>query len=342
MDFDFKRCFVIAEIGVNHNGSLDMARELIDVAAGAGADAVKFQTFFADELVTPDARKAGYQVANTGDAGNQHQMLKALELTAEQFAALREYCGKTGVEFLSTPFSEGAADLLLAIGVGGFKVSSGDLTHLPLLRHIARKGKPVILSSGMATLGEIEDAVGAITAEGNERIAILHCVSNYPADPEDCNLAAMETIARAFGLPVGWSDHTTGAAISIAAVARGARIIEKHITLDCDLPGPDHRASMPPEEFRRFVAGIREVEAAIGDGIKRPTRSERKTAEVARRSLVAARALKAGDVLRADDIVIMRPGNGIAPKHAPMLVGKVLLRDLPKYAVFEPEHFHGT
>jgi N,N'-diacetyllegionaminate synthase len=334
-------CYIIAEIGVNHNGSLTLARQLIDAAVSAKADAVKFQTFFADDLVTKDARKADYQIENTANADSQYAMLKALELSEAQFAELQLYCAQVGIDFLSTPFSEAAADLLERVGVQAFKISSGDLTHLPLLRHIAAKGLPIILSTGMGTLSDVEEAVAAITGEGNHKISILHCVSNYPAAAADCNLAAMDTIAQAFGFPVGWSDHTLGSAISWAAVARGAKIIEKHITLDQSLPGPDHKASMEPQDFADFVLGLRAIEAAIGTGRKYPTEAEQRTALVGRRSIVAVRALKAGDVVRADDIKIVRPGTGLAPRLISMVVGARLARDVAADAPLVAEDFHG-
>lgn len=335
------RCFIIAEIGVNHNGSPDLARQLIDAAAEAGADAVKFQTFTADELVTPDARKAAYQVANTGESGSQYAMLKKLELTEAQFAEIAAHCSRAGIEFMSTPFSESAADLLERVGVQRFKISSGDLTHLPMLAHIASKGRPIILSTGMGDLTEIEAALDSIAANGAPAVSILHCVSNYPAAAEDCNLAAMDTIAAAFGHPVGWSDHSEGAAISFAAVARGAKLIEKHITLDRSLPGPDHKASMEADEFRDFVRGIRAIEAAIGTGIKRPTPAELGTAEVARRSITAARDLPKGHVLGADDLRIMRPGTGLKPALLPMVVGLPLARDVAAFTPLTMEDLHG-
>lgn len=333
--------YIIAEIGVNHNGSMDLARQLIDAAVAARADAVKFQTFFADDLVTRTARKADYQIANTENADSQYSMLKALELTEAQFADLRAHCDRVGIEFLSTPFSEAAADLLERVGVNAFKISSGDLTHLPLLAHIARKGRPIILSTGMGTLTEIEEALEAITGAGNPGVSLLHCVSNYPADAADCNLAAMDTMRAAFGLPVGWSDHSVGSAISFAAVARGATIIEKHITLDQALPGPDHKASMEPADFADFVAGIRMIEAAIGDGRKRPTPAEQRTALVARRSIVAARDLSAGAVLRAEDVKIVRPGTGLLPRHLPLVIGARLGRDVAADTPLAADDFHG-
>lgn len=321
-------CYVIAEIGVNHNGSFDLACQLIDAAVAAKADAVKFQTFRAEDLVTTSAAKAAYQQANTQNDDSQFSMLKALELSEDEFARLYAYCQDKGIAFLSTPFSLDAVDMLGRIGVDAYKVSSGDLTYLGLLTHMAHQGKPIILSTGMGTIGEVEEAIYAIEAGGDVDISLLHCVSNYPAAPEDCNLAAIDTMAQAFGVPVGWSDHTLGSAISWAAVARGARIIEKHITLDQFLPGPDHRASMEPDDFAEFVEGIRRIEAAIGNGRKGPTAAEKQTALVGRRSITSARALAKGAALTADDIKIVRPGTGLAPRHLPLVVGCVLARDV--------------
>lgn len=334
-------CYIIAEIGVNHNGSMDLARQLIEAAADAGADAAKFQTFTAEELVTPDARKADYQTRNTGQRGSQFHMLKALELSEAQFAELAGHCRDAAIEFLSTPFSEGAADLLERIGVTAYKISSGDLTHLSLLAHIARKGRPMILSTGMGNLAEVEAAVQVIVDNGNPPLSLLHCVSNYPADPVECNLAAMDTMERAFGLPVGWSDHSEGAAVSIAAVARGARLIEKHITLDRELPGPDHRASMEPTVFSAFVRSIRDVELAIGNGIKRPTVAERATAEVARRSLAVAHDLPKGHILRSEDLRVMRPGTGLTPALRDLVIGLPLARPVSALTPLMPADLNG-
>lgn len=334
-------CYIIAEIGVNHNGSFDLACQLIDAAAACKADAVKFQTFRAEDLVTTSAAKAAYQSSNTQNNDSQFVMLKALELSEEEFGKLHLYCKEKGIAFLSTPFSQDAVDLLARIGVDAYKVSSGDLTHLGLLTHMARQGKPIILSSGMGTIGEVEEAIAAIHAGGGHEISLLHCVSNYPAAPEDCNLAAMDTMAQAFGLPVGWSDHTLGAAISWAAVARGARIIEKHITLGRSLPGPDHKASMEPAEFAEFVKGIRRIEAAIGTGLKGPTEAEKQTALVGRRSITSVRALAKGTVIRAEDIKIVRPGTGLAPRHLPLVLGSVLTRDVPADTPIVAEDIHG-
>lgn len=334
-------CYIIAEIGVNHNGSMDLARQLIDAAADARADAVKFQTFRAEDLVTATAEKAAYQKANTQNDDSQFTMLKALELTEPQFAELYAYCQQKGIAFLSTPFGEAAVDLLARIGVDAFKVSSGDLTHHGLLSHIGAQGRPVILSTGMGTIGEIEEALAAIARGGSVPVSLLHCVSNYPADPEDCNLAAMDTMAQAFGLPVGWSDHSMGAAISWAAVARGARIIEKHITLDQSLPGPDHKASMEPGEFTDFVDGIRKIEAAIGTGRKTPTAAEVQVAKGARRSITTVRDLKKGTVLRAEDLKVVRPGTGLAPKYLDLVIGCMVSRDLPADTPLGIDDIHG-
>lgn len=321
-------CFIIAEVGVNHNGHLDLARQLIDVAADSGADAVKFQTFSAEALVTRSAAKAAYQVRNDSASTRQYDMLKALELSPGALEACKAHCKARGIRFLSTPFDEASADLLSGLGVDGFKVSSGDLTHLPFLQYLAAKGLPIILSTGMAVLAEVEDAVASISAAGAPPIALLHCVSDYPAAPEDANLLAMVTLHQAFGCPVGWSDHTLGSTVSIAAAALGARIIEKHITLDKGLPGPDHAASADPAEFASFVAALRVVEQARGDGIKRPRASELATRDVARRSIVAAFDLPAGTLLNLDHLAFKRPGTGLAPKHAGLLTGRRTCRDI--------------
>ena len=333
--------FVIAEIGVNHNGSVEVARKLIDAALQAGADTVKFQSFFAEELVTPSATKAEYQIETTKDDGTQFDMLKALEFAEVQMRELADYCAKVGIRFMSTPFSERAADMLERIGVDAYKISSGDITYFPLLAHIAKKGKPIILSTGMATLADIEAALATIVAAGNPPVSLLHCVSNYPAAVADANLAVMDTMSHAFGCPVGWSDHTQGCVVSWAAVARGATIIEKHITLSKDMPGPDHRASMEPDEFCAFVAGIRAIETAIGNGIKKPTASELKVAEVARRSLVATKELPAGHVLTAEDIRIMRPGCGLHPDMHDFVVGLRLSRGVGAFQPLVADDFHG-
>jgi N-acetylneuraminate synthase len=334
-------CYVIAEIGVNHNGSLELARELIDVAAAAGADAVKFQSFTADDLVTPSAQKASYQSRNTNDAGSQHAMLSALELGEHDFRALKDHCTARGIDFLSTPFGVAPADMLDRIGVEAFKVSSGDLTFHSFLAHLAAKGRPIILSTGMATLAEVDEALVVIDDAGPVPVVLLHCVSDYPAAASSCNLRAMATMASAFGRPVGWSDHTLGTAVGFAAVALGARVIEKHITLDTTMDGPDHAASMEPGEFATYVEGIRSIVAALGDGIKRPRPEELRTAEVARRSIVAVRDLASGSRIMPDDVAIMRPGTGLVPAMLDIVVGSRLGRDVAAFQPLTREDLHG-
>ncbi len=321
-----ERAFVIAEAGVNHNGDLDIARRLIDAAAEAGADAVKFQTFRTEALVSESAPKAQYQRETTGEAESQRAMLAKLELSAEAHASLRAQAIRRGLVFFSTPFDEAIADLLSDLGVELLKVPSGEVTNLPLLRHLAAKGRPILVSTGMCTLDEVATAVEAIRAAGDPPMALLHCVSAYPAPVEDTNLRAMDTLRQRFGRPVGLSDHSLGIEIALAAVARGAALLEKHLTLDHSLPGPDHRASLTPAEFAALVRGVRAVEAALGDGDKRPMPSELDTRAVARRSLVAARALPAGHRLQRTDVAIKRPGTGIAPAELDRVMGRTLAR----------------
>ncbi len=269
--------YVIAEAGVNHNGNPELAYQLVDVAVAAGADAVKFQTFFTENLVNQTSTRAAYQARNTRSEDTQFEMLKRLELPREAFAQLKTYCDEKDIEFLSTPFDEDAADFLDSIDVRGFKVSSGDLTHHAFLSHLAGKRKPVLLSTGMANLAEVAEAVDVLHNAEVVELALLHCVSDYPAAPEDCNLNAMGTLERCFNLPVGWSDHTEGDAIALAAVATGAKIIEKHFTLDKMMDGPDHAASLSPDELTALITKIRAVEIAFGDGVKRPTQKEMET-----------------------------------------------------------------
>ena len=314
-------CFVIAEAGVNHNGSLEIARGLIDAAAAAGADAVKFQTFRTNDLITTDAPNARYQQQASHATESQFAMLKRLELDEAAHRELIAHCLLRRVLFLSTPFEEASADLLERLGMPVFKIPSGEITNLPFLAHVARKGRPLIVSTGMSALDEIETAIATIRAAGNFRLALLHCVSNYPAEPASVNLRAMQTMARAFAVPVGFSDHTMGTEVAFAAVALGACVIEKHLTLDATLPGPDHKTSLKPVEFADLVAGIRKVEIALGDGRKTPAASEAEIAAVARKSLTAARDIPAGTVLAAEMIAIKRPGTGLPPAMKPALVG---------------------
>lgn len=271
-------CFIIAEAGVNHNGSLDLALKLVDAAVAAGADAVKFQTFRADRLVTLHAPKAAYQSETTGGAESQFEMLRKLELDERGHRALVDHCASRGIAFLSTPFDEESADILETLGVPAYKLPSGELTNLPFLRHVAQKKRPMIMSTGMATMEEVGKAVEAVRIAECTDLILLHCVSAYPADPADVNLRAMATLAESFGVPVGYSDHTLGIEVALAAVAMGACILEKHFTLDRSLPGPDHRISAEPAELATLVASARKVEAALGNGVKRPSLSEADTA----------------------------------------------------------------
>lgn len=337
------KTFIIAEAGVNHNGDLSRARQLVDRAADAGADAVKFQTFQAKKLVTSTAPRARYQSENTGSVESQEKMLQSLELPGNAYEKLFEYCGKKGIQFLSTPFDEESADMLNATGMRVFKIPSGEITNKPLLQHVALYKKPIILSTGMSYLGEVEKAVAWIAGRwGNfpvkENLTLLHCVSNYPAAFEEVNLHAMLTLRDAFGLLVGYSDHTKGIEASVAAVALGAAVIEKHFTLDRNLPGPDHKASLEPEELNHLVYAIRNVEKAMGDGVKQPTASERETMVIARKSLVAARDMAAGEVLTTNDIMIKRPGTGIPPEFMDVIAGMRLSRAVSRDTVLLWEH----
>jgi len=320
--------FIIAEAGVNHNGDLGLAHRLVDVAVRAKADAIKFQTFKADRLVTRDAPKAAYQLQATDAAESQYDMLRQLELSQETHRDLITYCREKGILFMSTPFDEASAELLAELGVPIFKIPSGEITNLPFLAHVACKGKPMIVSTGMANLGEVEAAVNTIVEAGNAGLILLHCVSNYPADPADVNLRAMQTMATAFGVPVGYSDHTSGIEVALAAVALGASVIEKHLTLDRNLPGPDHLASLEPDGLSALVKGVRTVEAALGNGKKAAAASENDTALVARKSLVAACDISAGTILTRELIVAKRPGTGLSPALLDLILGKQLRQTL--------------
>ncbi|MDP9268910.1 MAG: N-acetylneuraminate synthase [Acidobacteriota bacterium] len=332
-------CFVIAEVGVNHNGSSEKAKQLVDAARAAGADAVKFQTFQADEVVSPAAAKAKYQIEATGEAGTQLEMVQRLELSPEAFAELATHCRALGILFLSTPFDPKSADLLDGLGVPAFKVASGEITNWPFLEYLVRKGKPMIVSTGMSEMDEVKSAVEVIRRAGNTKLALLHCVSDYPAAATSANLRAMHTMAQQFQVPIGFSDHTLGIEVALAAVALGACIIEKHLTLDRDLPGPDHRASLPPDEFAALVRGIRLVESALGDGRKRRMPEEEDTARVARRSLVAACALPAGTVVEEQHVAILRPGTGMPPAQRARLIGRRALHDIAPGTLLTLEMF---
>jgi N-acetylneuraminate synthase/N,N'-diacetyllegionaminate synthase len=327
--------FLIAEAGVNHNGDAALARRLVVEAAAAGADAVKFQTFRAADLVTREAPKAAYQRETTGGDGGQREMLARLELPAEAFAALRDESARRGLVFFSSPFDEASVDVLAALGVALFKIPSGEITNLGYLRHVAAKRRPIILSTGMSTLDEIGTAVDVIRRAGDPPLALLQCVSAYPAPAEETNLRAMDTLRDRFACPVGLSDHTTGIEVAIAAVARGAAIIEKHFTVDKTLPGPDHRASLDPAEFAALVRSVRRVETALGDGDKRPMPSETDTRRVARKSLVAARPIARGEKISREMIAIKRPGTGISPADLERAIGRTAARALAADEVIE-------
>jgi N-acetylneuraminate synthase len=358
---DARRTLVIAEAGVNHNGSLELAHKLVDVAADAGADIVKFQTFIADKLATAKAEKAAYQVDNTGEAGSQLEMLRRLELLPEHHHALIAHCERRGIRFMSTAFDSESLAFLGTLAMPAVKIPSGDITAGPLLLQAARMGLPLIVSSGMSTLGDIEAALGVIAfgltstkrptssrdfaaafasddgqAALRERVTLLHCTTQYPAPPSAVNLRAMDTMAAAFGLPVGYSDHTAGIEVSLAAVARGAVVIEKHFTLDTALPGPDHAASLEPAELVRLVAGIRTIEAALGSARKLASAAEQPNLAVARRSLVMTRAVRRGEVLSEEMLMAKRPGTGVSPLSLWDYVGAVARRDFAVDDPFEP------
>ena len=322
-----RSCFVIAEAGVYHDGQVARAHELIDAAAAARADAVKFQTFRADDLATTSAPRAEYQKKNLGSDGTQVEMLRKLELPSSAWAELRDHARERGLVFLSTPFDHRSLALLLDLGVPAVKIGSGDLTNLPLVRAAAASGRAVLCSTGMATLGEVASAVDAVRSQSGE-IALLHCVSAYPAATEDANLRAMPLLAEVFGVVVGYSDHTLGPLAALAAVALGASILEKHLTLDRDLPGPDHRASLEPDAFGALVRDLRLVESALGTGDKAPQASERDTMAVARRSLTYGRDRRAGEVVEAKDVDLRRPAGGLPAALGPAIVGRRLRRDV--------------
>lgn len=335
---DARPCFLIAEAGVNHDGRLDLALRLVDDAAAAGADAVKFQTFRADALAAASAPQAAYQRRGAA-ARSQRDMLRRLEMNEAAHRALIARCRKRGILFLSTPFDEESADLLERLGVPAFKMPSGELTNLPFLEHVARKGRPMLVSTGMATLAEVRTAVNAIRRAGDPPLVLLHCVSSYPAKPAWSNLRAMATLRNSFRVPTGYSDHALGPEVSLAAAALGAEILEKHFTLDKSRKGPDHVMSMSPAELRAWVQGVRAVESAMGDGIKRPTASEIPIAKVARKSLVAARLIIRGERLTTGATARKRPGTGLPPAALAGLLGRRARRDIPADALLSRRLF---
>lgn len=356
-----KRTFIIAEAGVNHNGSIDKARQLIEVAAEAGADAIKFQTFKAEQVISSRAPKAEYQLKTTKAGESQLEMIKKLELDQEAHLLLLEHCQKSNLQFVSTPFDYPSLDLLVnVLNLDLIKIPSGEITNAPFLLRIARTGKPVILSTGMSTLGEVETALNVLafgytcnqpkpaaaalreaycSKEGQqalcEKVTLLQCTTEYPAPYGDVNLRAMETMKHAFNLPVGLSDHTPGIAIAIAAAAREACVIEKHFTLDRNLPGPDHKASLEPNELKEMIIAIRQVEEALGSPLKAPAPSEIKNISMARKSVVATKSIKKGVVFTDDNITVKRPGDGISPMYYWDLVGKRAKKNICKDACLE-------
>lgn len=321
--------FIIAEAGVNHNGSMEIAKKLIDVAHEAGADAVKFQTFKADKLVSKSAQKAAYQKESTDASESQYEMLKRLELSAEAHKELMAYCAQKPIEFLSTPFDIESIDMLNELGMKKYKIPSGEITNLPYLRHIGKLKKKVILSTGMSTLAEVKAALGVLTKAGTpkENITILHATTEYPCPIDEVNLGAMQSISCSLGTKIGYSDHTKGIEVPIAAVALRASVIEKHFTLDRNMQGPDHKASLEPDELREMIRAIRSIELSLGDGIKRPSKSELKNIAIARKSIVASCAIKKGEVFSEQNLTAKRAGDGKSPMLWDEVIGTVAQKD---------------
>ncbi|WP_317367055.1 N-acetylneuraminate synthase [uncultured Tyzzerella sp.] len=319
--------FIIAEIGVNHNGDLELAKKMILEAKKAGVDAVKFQSFKADKLVSKDAKKADYQIKNTEKQESQHDMIKRLELTEEDHIYLKEICDNEGIMFLSSPFDIESASLLLSLGIDTVKIPSGEITNLPYLEEIGKLYKNIIISTGMSNLDEIKDAISVLNKYGDKNITVLHCNTEYPTPMEDVNLLAIKTLEKELNLPIGYSDHTDGIEVSISAVALGATVIEKHFTLDKNLDGPDHKASLEPRELKQMVTSIRNIEKALGNGIKVPSKSEKKNIVIARKSIVAKSNICKGEVFTNENLAIKRPGDGISPMKWYEVLGQVAKRD---------------
>ena len=319
--------YIIAEAGVNHNGKLDLALKLCDAAKEAGVDAVKFQTWKTENIVTKNAKKAAYQKENTGGEQSQFDMLKELELNYTQFDTINEYCKEIGIQFLSTPDEEESLDYLCSLNLPFLKIGSGEVTNIPYLRKIGNKHQKVILSTGMSSLADVEKAYNTLMESGAKEVALLHCTTNYPCPYNEVNLQAMQTLKAAFKCQVGYSDHTMGIEVPIAAVAMGAEIIEKHFTLDRNMEGPDHKASLDPEELKQMVTSIRNIERAMGDGIKRPNSSERKNAEVVLKRIIAKESIKRGDILGEDNLALLRSSEGIPAKYWDLIAGKPANRD---------------
>lgn len=329
------KTLIIAEAGDNHNGSRELAFQLIDKAVEAGADCVKFQTFITEEIISKRAEKAEYQKAATGSDESQYQMVKKLELSFEQFRELQKYAEKRGITFLSTPFDIPSVEFLDSINIPCFKIPSGEITNLPYLIKIAETGRDVIMSTGMAELNEIESAINILREHGSGDISLLHCNTEYPTPYEDVNLRAMLTLKEKFGVRVGYSDHTQGIEVPIAAVALGAEIIEKHFTLDHNMEGPDHKASLEPDELKQMVDGIRKTEKALGNGIKTASPSEKKNIQIARKSIVARRNIEKGEILTEENLAVKRPGNGISPMRWYEVIGTKAIRDFSEDEMIE-------
>ena len=327
--------FVIAEAGVNHNGSLELAKKLVDAAKDAGADCVKFQTFVSKNIVSKNAVKAEYQKQQTEPEESQHDMLKKLELSFDEFVELNEYCKSKSIEFMSTAFDFDSIDFLDSLEMGTWKIPSGDITNLPYLIKIAKLNKPVILSTGMSTMEDIRSAIKALKENGAAELTVLHCTTEYPTPFEDVNLRAMNTIKEEFGVKVGYSDHTKGIEVPIAAVALGAKVIEKHFTLDRTMEGPDHKASLEPNELKAMVDSIRHIELALGNGMKQPVESEKKNMAVARKSVIASKDIKAGEIFTENNLTVKRPGDGISPMKWFKIIGKKAPRDFEEDELIE-------
>ena len=321
--------FIIAEAGVNHNGSIELAKKMIDLASDAQADAIKFQTFKAEKLVSKNAQKAEYQKKTTDSSESQFDMIKKLELNQDVHEELMSYCKDKNIMFLSTPFDTDSIDLLNELGLEIFKIPSGEITNFPYLRHIGRLNKKIILSTGMADIGEIEDALDVLMNGGTqkEKITVLHANTEYPTPMRDVNLHAMVTIGKTFDVEFGYSDHTLGIEVDIAAVAMGAKVIEKHFTLDKTMDGPDHKASLEPDELNAMVLAIRNIEKALGSGIKKPSVSEKPNMKIARKSIVASRSIRQGEVFSESNLTTKRPGNGISPMRWDEIIGTIARKD---------------
>jgi len=328
-------CLVIAEAGVNHNGNIELAKRLVDAAYDAGADYIKFQTFKADNLVTAKARKADYQEKQTGAEESQYSMLKKLELSYRDFMVLNDYCRMKGISFLSTPFDNESIEFLDKLGMDVWKIPSGEVTNYPYLVKIAETHKPIIMSTGMCTLDDIEIALQVLNSHGCGPITLLHCTTEYPAPYAEVNLRAMETLRSTFNLPVGYSDHTKGIVIPIAAVGMGAVVLEKHFTLDRKMEGPDHKASLEPEELKAMIEAIRCVEVSMGDGVKSPTDSERKNMVIARKSIVAMKPIREGEQFTRENITAKRPGSGISPMRWNEVIGQFAKRSFDEDELIE-------